>query len=339
MNNQQFQEFGDLEITERSAQLLLELDAYVALNFDQLIADFVDCLTTYCQKIVKMQATGEKKAISFLNFSLLQTNLLRQKYELRIDAYDETWYLDRVACVGSYEVGKFYQGLTTFWQELVATHKKYLGKLKYSQLQSLFFEESYKYLIFVQELMRVAIKKAVESNIYQQVKRNDVFVICLGGYQDGVDVVYKEDRTIKNAKAVRRHLTAKNGQEARFSYEFCDHLDLSAGNFTRVSTAFSSFTGCDFTDASFEASAHVMTNFELATFKNTNFKNTKLFDLNFSGATLENLDFTGSRLKHLNFQGATLKNVNFEQALLISQLDFTGATLINTQIPKERSGH
>jgi len=336
MNGFQPTKFGDLDVDQKSFELLSKLDSYGQIHFDALVDEFIACFTTYCEKITKMQGTGKKNAIAFINFSLLRTNLLARKHELRIDAYDENWYLDRVECSGSYDVSQLFRWIDQFADNLEATRKKYMGKLKFSEMQKLIFEESNKYMIFVAELMRVAIKKATMTESFQQVKRHEVFVICIGGYQDRVDILYKEDSTVKDAKVVKRYLEKNKDQDDPFAYEICENLDLSKADFSGLNLMFSQFSGCDFTDVNLQDSTLLMNDFKSAIFRNTNFENSQLFDVDFSGSILEGVDFRGSKLKHVLFKGATLINVKFDEALFIEQLDFENATLQDTEIPEER---
>ena len=327
--------FGDLDVEKKSFELLSKLDSYGQIHFDALVDEFVQCFTTYCKKIVRLQEAGKKNAIGYINFSLLKTNLLIRKHELRIDAYDENWYLDRVECSGVYDVSQLYRWLDIFADHLEGTRRKYLGKLKFSQMQALIFDESDKYLIFVAELMRVAIKKAVKTAIYQKLKRHEVFVICIGEYQNTVDILYKEDLTVKDAKVFGRYLEKEKDRAKPLNYEICENLDLSKRDFSGINLMFSSFMGCDFTNTNLENSTLLMNNFKGATFKNTNLINSQLLDADFSDAMLENIDFKNAKLKHISFKNAKLINVKFNEALLVEQVNFDGVTLINTKIPQE----
>ena len=325
--------FGDLDINQKSYELLSKLDAYGQIHFDSLVENFVTYFAIYCEKIIKMQAAGKKAPIAFINFSVLRTNILVRKHELRIDAYDENWYLDRIECSGTYDVSVLYRWLDTFADNLEATRKKYQGRLKLSDMQALIFEESNKYLIFVAELIRSAMKKAIQAAVYQKVKRHEVFMVCIGGYQDQFDILYKEDSTEKDAKTVKRYLEKEKGREEPLTHEICEGLDLSKGDFTGLKLMFSTFTGCDFTDTNLKGSVLLMNDFRKTTLNKTNLENCELLDVDFSGATLENIDFKGAKLKQVSFENATLINVKFDNVLFAGELNFESAILKNTEIP------
>ena len=53
--------------------------------FDEQILD--------CNKIRMMQQAGKKEKIAYIHFSVLRTNILLKKHEIRIDAFDENWYM------------------------------------------------------------------------------------------------------------------------------------------------------------------------------------------------------------------------------------------------------
>lgn len=324
--------FRHVNVDQKSMALLSRLDTYVKQNFDDLAEQFVTCFEEYCRKIIIMQQKERKGRIGFIHLSVLRTSILAKRHQIRLDAYDEKWYLDRNECSGVYDVSAFYQGLDELADLLEQARQQSLGRITFAEVQSTLFEESNKYLLFVAELVRVAIKKAVETESFQQMKRAEQCMVCIGGYQDRVDVLYKEDRTVKDAKEVKRYLEA-NLQPA-YTYEICEQLDLSSGNFTDLKLMFSSFANCNFTDSSWKNSAILFSNFKQAIFKNTNLTETQIFDTDFSGAVFENVSFTGAKLKHVSFAGAKLVNVQFEGVLLVEQVQFDQAELIDTVIPQ-----
>lgn len=327
--------FGNVSVNQKSMELLSKLDAYVSAYFDDLTDKFVSCFEQYAKKITCMQSAGEKGAIGFINFSVLRTNILANKHCLRIDAYDKDWYLDRAECSGEYEVNEIYQWLDQFELVLEAARKKSIGQLKLSDVQELVLEESLNYLPFVTEVIRAGMKRVVERAAYQDVNRHELFVVCVGEFQDAVNIVYKEDRTIKDAKEVKRYLQAKK-QEV-YSYEICENLDLTHGNYGDKGLMFSSFVGSDFTGSNFKNSVILFSKFKQTILKEANLEYVEILDTDFSGAVLEDVNFKGAKLKRVSFEGATLIQVRFTDAILLEDLNFDNVRLIDCELPAKQA--
>lgn len=323
---------ANIDVDRISFEQLNKLDAYVKQHFDQLIDKFMDCFEQYCDKVVRMQTEGKKGPVGFIHFSILRTNILAKRHKIRLDAYDEGWYLDRNECSGEYDVQEFYQWLDEFADTVERARNNGFSKIKLVDVQQTVFDESNKYLLFVAELLRVGMKRVVETAGYQEIKRANVFIVCIGGYQDKVDILYKEDCTIKDAKTVKRYLEA--AEQTTYTHEICEKLDLSGGNYQDKKVMFSSFTGGDFSDSNWQNSAILFSNFQQTVLKDANLEQVQIFDTDFSGAVLENVSFRGAKLKHISFAKAKLINVSFEDALLTEQLTFDGAKLVNTVLPE-----
>ncbi|MDR0286951.1 MAG: pentapeptide repeat-containing protein [Clostridiales bacterium] len=324
--------FGDTGVARKSLELRSVLDRYIRVNFDELINKFVECFEQYAQKIVSMQQTGKKAPIAFINFSVLRTNILAKHHILRIDAYDKNWYADRTECSGEYEASEVYQWLDTFESILEESRKKSGGTLTLLDVQTQVFEESYNYLLYVVEIIRAGMRKVAEIESYQKINRYEVFTVCVGSFQDVSQIVYKEDTTIKDAKAVKRSLQA--AQQSQYAYEICNGLNLSEGNYEGGKILFSSFIGSDFTGSSFKKSVMLGNNFQEAILRNTNMEQIRAIDTNFSGALLENVNFRGAELNHISFVGSKLINVSFEDVLIATDIDFEKAELVDTMVPQ-----
>ena len=198
-----------IDLQRKGKELAAELDYYVKSHFEQLVEQFVDCFSEYCNKIYEMQRQGRKGAIAYIHFSVLQTNILLKKHEIRLDAYDENWFLDYVECSDSYHVGEFYSYLEQYGDLVEELRKKSNGKTSLAEAQRRVFAESKLYLFYIAELIRAGMRKVVQTEAYQRIERAPCFVVCIGGYLDRFDILYKEDNTIKDSKEVRSYLQSK----------------------------------------------------------------------------------------------------------------------------------
>lgn len=323
-----------IDLQQKSRELAGRLDSYVKSHFEQLIDKFTGFFLEYCEKIYQMQQQEEKGAIAYIHFSVLRTNILLKKHEIRLDAYDENWYLDSVECSDSYPVGELYCYLEEYGNLVEKLRSNSLGKVSLAKAQERVFNESNLYLFYVAELIRVGMRNVIRTESYQKIKKAPCFMVCIGGFMDRFDILYKEDHTIKDSKEVKRRLQSK--ERTLFSYEICEKLDLSKGNFEDLEFQYSSFAGCDFTESSWNKSRLLFSNFQNTILKDTKMEKMKIFDTDFSGATLEHVSFAGAKLKHLSFAGATLSQVDFSKALLAEEINFQDARIVDCNLPESR---
>lgn len=320
------------DLQRKSKELLTCLDDYVKGHFEQLEAGFLDCFSEYCDKIYQMQQKGEKGAIAYIHFSVLRTNILLKKHEIRMDAYDENWYMDSVECSGQYLVGEFYSYLEEYGDMVEELRNSSMGKVSLAKAQERVFDESNYYLFFVAELIRIGMRKAVRTEAYERIARTPCFIVCIGGFMDRFDILYKEDHTVKDGKEVKRCL--QSGDRRLFSYEINENLDLSKGNYEELEFQYSSFSGCDFTKSNWNKGRLLFCNFQNTILRDAKMEKMKIFDTDFSGATLENVSFAGGKLKHVSFAGATLSGVDFSNALVAEEIDFQDARIVDCNLPK-----
>lgn len=322
-----------IDLQRKSKELATDLDCYVKNHFEQLVAQFVDYFSGYCNKIYQMQQQGKKGAISYIHFSILKTNILLKKHEIRLDAYDENWYMDLVECSGCYQVGEFYSYLEKYGDLVEELRRNSNGQISLAEAQKRVFEESNLYLFYIAELIRVGMRDVIQTEAYQRIERTPCFVVCIGGYLDRFDILYKEDYTTKDSKEVKRYLQSK--KKTLFSHEICENLDLSKGNYEELEFQYSSFAGCDFTQSSWNKSHLLFSNFQNTILKDTKMEKMKIFDTDFSDATLEQVSFAGAKLKHISFVRAKLFQVDFSKTLLAEEINFQDAQLVDCKLPKE----
>lgn len=324
----------EVNLEQKGRLLVEELDCYVKEHFDELIEKFVECFKNYCARICLMQQSGEKGEIAYIHFSVLRTNILLKKHEIRIDAFDENWYMDSVECSYSYPVNEIYTYLEKYSNEVEALWNQSIGLNDFSDVYRKVFQESNYYLFFAAELIRLGMRKVIETEEYKSVKKAECFVVCIGGYMDKFDILYKEDHTEKDSAVVKGQL--QSGKQKVFSYEICEKLDLSKGNYQDLEFQYSSFDNSNLSNSNMTKSRFIICNFKNAILKDIRMDKTKIFGTDFSGALLENVDFSGAKLKSISFENAKLINVDFSKALLAEDMNFENAKCENCIFPESR---
>ncbi|MDR3288012.1 MAG: pentapeptide repeat-containing protein [Peptococcaceae bacterium] len=316
------------EIEQKSRECLARLEEYLSLHTDALTDKFLRQFEQYCHKIASRQETGEKQPLSFIHLSVLRTNILARRHTIRLDAYDENWYADRAELSGEYDAAEFYTGLDAFADALHTAAKPY-GDLKPRQVQKAVFEESKKYLVVIAEFVRIALRKAAETEWFQRLNRNPLFAVCIGEFQDRCDIVYKEDTTVKDAGTVKRGLEEKLPV---YTHEICENLNLSHGQYDDIRLLYSNFSGCDFSGSSLKNAVILYSDFKGTRLRDVDLGKAQIIGADFSGALLENVNFKGALLKNVSFRGAKFSQVNLEEAILAEDLDLEQVVWEGTRV-------
>ena len=322
------------QLNAKGSTLYMDFVNELEKKQNKWIEEFVFVMKGYIKKIIDMQEAGLKDEIGYINLSLLRTKLLSGDYHIRLDAYHSGWYIDRVECSDVYVAQHLYGRLNEMMTLLEGIRKESFVNFTFGDIQNRFFHECHRYYFIVVDFLRIAIKEVVKTDEFKKLKRAPIFQISFGEYQDSSMIIYKEDYEPKNATVAKRHLEAK---EDVYTHVFYNHLDLSKGKFENLLVMFSSFIGSKFLTTSWYGSKLLLCEFNTAQFNGTNFDFSELTELNFTNATFEFASFKGAKLKDITFKNATLIGIDFSETLLMENVDFVGATLIDTILSEVQS--
>lgn len=327
---------GAINLQEASKALISRMDCAIRSGREQFMEKFTEHFCAYCDQIYQMQQEGTKGAIAYLHFSVLRTNILLRRHEVRMDAYDESWYMDTAECSAYYPVEEIYSYLEEYMDLVEALQKEAHGGISLAEAQKRIFVESRHHLFYLAQLIRFAMQRAILTEEYKRVKRAPVFVVCIGGFMDRFDILYKEDQTKKDSARIKRNLKSK--RQTLFSYEIYRGLDLSDGDFAGIEFQYSVFDESDLTGSCWRRASLLFSSCRETVFREADMEQIRIFDTDFSGAVFERVNFTGAKLKHVSFTGASLHGLDFSKALLMEEIDFTGARIEECILPEGAKG-
>lgn len=176
------EELASLVSEPLQQRFLTDLDLIMLSMKDniQLLSDgLIDALQRVINEAASMQATAKKGAIAYISFSLMQSNLLLEKYAFRLDAYDERFMIDDNEAASEWDFSLLLQNLDTNFDGIASTLRQSV--------------------IRVQEYELWELKKAYQMNYYATATGllQSLLPLCLDKLSlDGTDIMPEVQFTI-----------------------------------------------------------------------------------------------------------------------------------------------
>lgn len=148
-------------------------------NIQLLGTDLLNALQAAIDEAACLQTVAKKGAIAYISFSLLQSNLLLEKYAFRIDVYDKRFLIDDNEAASEWNFSVLLQNLDTNFDVIASTLRQSV--------------------IRVQEYELWELKKAYQLNYYATATGllRSLLLLCLDKLSlDGIDVMPEVQFTV-----------------------------------------------------------------------------------------------------------------------------------------------
>lgn len=307
-------------------------------NFDSVQAEFIESFVRLCDKIVFMQSNKEKREIAYINYSLLRTQIINNKYSYLISAYDDRWYSDESICEELYDASWALKYLDEYEAELNFHRKKYIDQITFRDVQKLKLELALEYHQFILQLARKTIIKAIETTAFKNVLKSIKFDVRVGEYFDISESIYVNDNTTKDSSKTKILLEKK--YPLAYVYEHYKNLDLSGGDYGINDFTYAFFEKCNLKDSRFENTILRGTRFQYCKLKGSKFGNSIIIGADFNNSDLVGSDFCNCNtniyfvvedlenplFERISFQNANLKGSDISYSNMAGT-DFSNANL------------
>ncbi|MGC5327307.1 pentapeptide repeat-containing protein [Brevibacillus sp. SYSU BS000544] len=346
---QAWQHFEEHTVRPKIQECLFAIEDYFQTNKEQLADRFIESFRQICNQITKQQTAGQKGKIGYINYSMLRTEILAGSDHYLIDANDRRWYFDKQECQWSYDASWAFRFLEQAAQELDEARKAYAGLITPPDIEQLLLREAKNINQYIVSLARYAMPDAVKIEEFQKIEIEEEWEVRVGEYLDLNEVVYKLDRSKKEAEQIKAWFETKKGLD--YAYEVYSHLDLSEGNYESIDLRYADLSGSNLSRSQLIRCILVGTKWNHGSLVGTDFSNSLIYEadfrncdlheaifreakganglprtmtwempgfdrVNFTGANLYGADFSGADLRGAIFFGANLENVNFAGANL-----------------------
>jgi len=304
--------------------------------------DFAAHFQSVCAEIAKLQKELSLPVISRMEYTMLYTNFINQRYVAEVWVYSDRRYIDkRQRMIGEYDISFLLVYFDELWNKLLSARKRYVGKVASREITAFMIQtlpDFYSYLI---NIARFAIAEIVGEIPFIDIDKADVFKINVGDYMAKTESVYIEDKN-KDTKPLSKLFDERHYNE--YSFEDYSKMDFSGCSFESTQFRYSQFRCSCLHDASFLGSSLIGASFYKAHMENCCLEECSIYEADFSSALLKNANFVNARGRAglpdeeewwhvgflpVSFRNADLTSANFTGANLTGA-DFSGAVLTGT---------
>lgn len=134
------EELASLASEPLQQQFLMDLDQIVLCmkdNIRTLKAGLISSLQKAIDEAACWQRIGKKRAIGYISFSLLQSNLLLEKYAFQIDTYDDRFLIDNNEAASEWDFSILLQNLDTSFDVIASTLRQSVIRVQEYELWEL----------------------------------------------------------------------------------------------------------------------------------------------------------------------------------------------------------
>ena len=298
---------------------------------------FTEHFKALCTDIVNMQNSSAIQSVSYLDYTMLYTNFINQRYTAEIWLYGDDWYCDKKQqIVGEYDLSFLFIYFDELWKKLLFLRKRFVGSVSAMEIKSLVLQSLPDFYSFFISIVRFAIRDSLDKKPFIDIIKNDDFRICVGDYMANTEMVFVESKK-KDAEA--KAISFEKQHDFTFKDYSC--LDFSGHSLTFLEFSYSHFNCSCFSNGTLEGSDLTGTNFRKAQMENCCFDDCSIYEADYSYAMLKKASFINvlgsagflnkKELQHVaflptSFRYAELTNSDFRCSDLTGA-DFTGAIL------------
>ena len=327
---------------------LFELEEFYQKQLEIYRPDIQKNFNRICTTIVNLQKKQLLGAISYLEYTLLFTNLIRAEETAEVRVYDKNWYFDpNQLIVGSFDFSFLFTKYRELKESLMSARKRFAGAVTAQETTAYLLTCASQFYKYVVSSFRFSILPCVRSEPFLSIQRADEFEINIGEYMGHTEAVYKENRT-RTSKETLDWFDMR--EEFDYAFEDFSGLDFSGADLSEIDLRYADLSNTTLTNTDFQDAMLFGTRFCHANLQNADLRYCQMHEADFTGADLTNACFTAASAyrgvpnhaewiitgyRSLSFRDANLTNADFSRCD-IHDADFTGAVMDGTIIERNR---
>ncbi|WP_127570749.1 hypothetical protein [Paenibacillus xylaniclasticus] len=169
---------------------LIVIQNQLAERETEIIGSFKQSFAKLCARAAEQQREGRKGPVQYIYISMLRTSVMEDDPLYLLEAFDEQWLLDPVACTSTWRADFAFSPLFRRMQELERVKVDYARAVTSMDLDRIKQIEVVKYHWMVLEFMRDQIPSLLLMDEYKEMLKNEGLKIMAGEYRDESQLLY-----------------------------------------------------------------------------------------------------------------------------------------------------
>ena len=336
---------------QKKNQKLFELEDLYQNQFDTYAPVFQKHFQSVCETIRSMQKNEQLGELSYLEYTLLYTNLIHAEHTAQVRAYDNRWYFDpHQRIIGSFDLSPFFFKYKELWADLMSCRKRFAGAVTAQETLAYLLSCAASFFQYITAAFRFSILPCIKAEPFLSLRRADAFEINVGEYMAFTEAIYKENRTRSSQKTLDWFALRL---EFAYAYESFCGLDLTNADLSEIDLRYADLSHAALEGTDFQDALLYGTRFCHANLRNADFRYSQLYEADFTGADLTNANFRAAEgyrgvpdhtdwfipgYRSICFKNADLSRADFTRTK-IRDADFTGATMNGTILERKTAAH
>ncbi|MBW6409682.1 hypothetical protein [Clostridium weizhouense] len=171
----------------------IRIDEFYRNNKDDIDTKLIEKFNLVCEKCISMQKDNLKGQVAYIYFSFLRSSIIKKKGEVRIDLYDENWFLDKQECSINIELDFLYNSLFELESNLKNRKMEYGRTITDMDVEYIILDEADKYHILAVEFLKQLVSKFIEFDSYKIMKKSSNIKILAGELMDSAEIIYENN--------------------------------------------------------------------------------------------------------------------------------------------------
>lgn len=343
------QHFREQEVIPLLNHQLDLLEASFYHEQTELIEGVLASFRQLCSRIRHLQDRNEQRAIGYIHYSLLRTQMLERSYLYMIEAYSAEWYTDDSEVRCTYDASWAYAPLGGMMTLLEQKRKRYIDSIHSADVERMVLELVPFFHQYVKALLRLALPEATQMSEYQGILKNSRLFIRTGEYKDFSESLYIEDQEARKDEELVEQLLQAD-ENSPYVYENLrqfiqphfevEKRDLRYNDFSYSELRNSRFYECILIGCRWQHAILNESSFEDCLLTDADFRYSQLADASFRGASghaKRKGEERSPGLCGLHFEHACLNGADFTDTQDFEHAYFEGASLEGARVPQKYS--
>ena len=173
---------------------------YFEENKDSIKKEILISFREGCKKALELQNEGIKQNIKFIYISYLRTSIMDNKSTYRIDFFDNRWFMDKEECSIDLNMDFIYEPLFKHMEELNEKKSEYGCTITEMDIEKIKMKESEKYTKIALNILGGMIEDFINTDEYQEMKKDEEIRVFAGEYMDKVMVLYENSSSAEGKR-------------------------------------------------------------------------------------------------------------------------------------------